>query len=75
MRKWFSKVKAHCKNFIYREDGSELMQWAIIIIIVVGLAVVAFGIADMLTGKMDEAADVLDNLDVPDVDDPEAVGP
>lgn len=73
MRKWFNKLKAHCKNFIYREDGSELMQWAIIIIIVVGLAVVAFGIADMLTGKMDEAADVLDDLEVPDVENPDVV--
>lgn len=68
MHKSFMKLKAHIKNFWYGECGSELMQWAIIIIIVVGLAVVAFGIADMLTGKMDEAADVLDDLEVPDVD-------
>lgn len=74
MRKLFNKFLAHCKNFVYREDGSELMQWAIIIIIVVGLAVVAFGIADMLTGKMDEAAGVLDDLDVPDVDNTHAGG-
>ena len=65
MKKYFRNAWAKVKNAWYSEEGSELMQWAIIIIIVVGLAVVAFGISETLTGKMDEAADVLEELDVP----------
>lgn len=65
MRKFFGSIKAHLKNFLHNEEGSELMQWAIIIIIVVGLAVVAFGISSMLSDKMGQAQDVLNGLEVP----------
>ena len=56
------KLIAKIKNFIYAEKGSELMQWAIIIIIVAGMAVVAYAMSSSLTDKVNEANDALDNI-------------
>lgn len=58
MKKFIETVKRSHTS----EDGSELMQFAIIIVIVAGLAVLAYGISDKLKDKMDNAADVLDGL-------------
>lgn len=58
----FKKFLNHCKQFVRNEDGSELMQWAIIIIIVAALAMVAYGIAESVQGKLEEAATDIDNL-------------
>lgn len=54
------KMYKKAKEFIVREDGSELMQWAIIIIIVAGLIGVAYAIGTSLTSKLNEAANVID---------------
>lgn len=54
------------KKFIHDETGSELMQWAIIIIIVAGLAAIAYGISSKLSDKLNDASNVLDSLGVED---------
>lgn len=58
MKKFVEMVKQSHTS----EDGSELMQFAIIIVIVAGLAVLAYGISDKLKSKMNNAANVLDGL-------------
>lgn len=58
----FKKLCTKIKNFIYAEKGSELMQWAIIIIIVAGMAVVAYAMSDALTSKVSDANDALQDI-------------
>lgn len=55
-------MKKAISRFIHNEDGSELMQWAIIIIIVVGLAIIGFAIAGSVESKLNEAKNQLDSL-------------
>ena len=52
-------------RFIKEETGSELIQFAIVIAIVAALAVVAIRISDSAGTKMNEAADLIDNIDIP----------
>lgn len=59
------KIANSFKAFFKEEDGSELMQWAIIVIIVAGLAVAAYALSDSIGEKLSNAKDVLDNLDSP----------
>lgn len=56
------KLCEKVKEFAMHEDGSELMQWAIIIIIVAALAGVAYVISDKVTGKLNDASNVLDGI-------------
>lgn len=58
LKKFFETAKRSHTS----EDGSELMQFAIIIVIVAGLAAIALAISTKLKDKMDDASDVLDNL-------------
>lgn len=52
----------HFKRFIKDENGSELLQWAIIIIICVALAVIAKSIADSVSQQLNSAKQDIDNL-------------
>lgn len=61
----FKKLATSIKAFFKEEDGSELMQWAIIVIIVAGLAIAAYALSDSIGEKLGNAKDVLDNLDGP----------
>lgn len=53
------------KRFIHEEDGSELIQFAIIIAIAAVLAGVALGISQSAGDKMQQAADMIDRIDIP----------
>jgi len=53
-------MKEKIKKFWSNEDGSELLQWAIIIIIALGLAAVAYTIYESLTDQLHDAKDQLD---------------
>lgn len=55
-------MKKALSKFVHNEDGSELMQWAIIIIIVVGLAIIGFSIAGSVENKLNEAKNQLDSM-------------
>lgn len=52
------------KAFLKGEEGSELIQWAVIIGITVGLAVVAYLIKDTVVDKLKEAQTVVDGFDM-----------
>lgn len=58
-------MKDTFKRFIKDETGSELIQFAIVIAIVAALAVVAIRISDSAGNKMEQAADLIDNIDIP----------
>ncbi len=60
-----NKLKEHFKYFIKEDDGMETMEWAILLVIVIGIIVVAMGIADKLKAKIEEAGQVLDGLTLP----------
>lgn len=53
------------KRFIHEEDGSELIQFAIIIAIAAVLAGVALGISQSAGDKMQQAADMINGIDIP----------
>ncbi len=57
-----AKLKNHFKDFVHNEEGSELMQWAIIIVIVAGLAAIAIVMSGKLKDKLGEAQSAIDNL-------------
>lgn len=53
------------KRFIQEEDGSELIQFAIIIAIAAVLAGVALAISQSAGDKMQQAADMINGIDIP----------
>jgi Flp pilus assembly pilin Flp len=57
-----SKIKKIFKSFIKDTSGSELIQWAIILAIAAGLAIVAFVISGKATNILNNASDVLDQI-------------
>ena len=52
--------KEYVKEFINDESGSEMLQFAIIIVIVVGLIGVVTTIQSMIKNRLSESADVID---------------
>lgn len=58
-------MKNLLKRFVEEETGSELIQFAIVIAIVAGLAVIGISISNSAGTKMQEAADLIDNIDIP----------
>lgn len=56
------KAKAYLNRFRKEEDGMELLEWAILIIIVVGLVAVAVYIGGIVTDKLNEAANEINSL-------------
>lgn len=58
MKKFFNTIK----SFIKDESGFEFLQLAIVIIIVAGLAVVVYAIADNAKTKLEDAANVINDM-------------
>lgn len=52
------------KSFIKDDNGAELLEYAIVIIIVAALAVVIYGIAASAKSKVDEAKGAIDGIPV-----------
>jgi len=50
------------KSFIKDDNGFEFLQLAIVIIIVAGLAVVVYAIADNAKAKLEQAGDDILNM-------------
>lgn len=61
MRKFFQ----YAKRFIRDEDGSELVQWAVVVAIAVILAAVAITISDVAGQKLEDAKNYIDQLPLP----------
>ena len=59
------KLKAYAKAFLRDENGSELVQWAVVIAIAVVLAAIAVAISNSAGDKLNDAKDFIDNLPVP----------
>lgn len=55
----------YSKHFIKDEDGSELVQWAVVVAIAVILAAVAITISDAAGDKLEDAKDYIDQLPIP----------
>ena len=55
-------MKNYFKRFIKDEDGSEFIQFALILLIVAILAVVIYAIADSVKDKLLGAKDAIDAL-------------
>lgn len=60
LKKCTSKIKALCFN----EDGMETIEWAILLIIVVGLITQIYSMKSDVDDKMKVAADTIKDLDV-----------
>ena len=58
-------MKKFFERFVKEETGSELIQFAIVVAIVAALAIVAIGISETAGGKMNEAAELIDGIDIP----------
>ena len=58
------KMWKKTKAFLKGEEGSELIQWAVIIGITVGLAVMAYLIKDTIVVKLKDAQSVIDGFDM-----------
>lgn len=52
------------KSFIKDDNGAELLEYAIVIIIVAALAAVIYGIASSAKSKVDEAKGAIDGIPV-----------
>jgi len=65
MGKLFEKYQNYFKRFLHEDDGSQLIEWAVIIIIAVGLIVAGYAIYANMSTKMDQAKNVLESVDVP----------
>jgi len=59
------KLKAYTKAFVKDENGSELVQWAVIIAIAVVLAAIAVAISNSAGEKLNDAKDFIDDLPIP----------
>ena len=59
------KIFQYAKRFIQDEDGSELVQWAVVVAIAVILAAVAITISDVAGQKLEDAKDYIDQLPIP----------
>lgn len=59
------KFKQIVSQFHRDEQGAELMEWAILVVIFAMLAVTAFVIADRMNNKITDAANKLDNITLP----------
>lgn len=58
-----------CKSFWKDDNGAELLEYAIVIIIVAGLALLIYGIAGSAKGKVNDAATAIDAIPV-EIPDP-----
>ena len=54
------KFKNYLNKFLHNQEGAELIEWGIIIIIVAALIGIGFGIGDMMEGKMTEVSSTLE---------------
>lgn len=59
------KLMQYAKRFLKDENGSELVQWAVVVAIAVMLAAVAVGISQAASNKLDDAKDFIDQLPIP----------
>ena len=59
------KLKAYARAFLRDENGSELVQWAVVIAIAVVLAAIAIAISNSAGSKLNDAKDFIDQLPVP----------
>lgn len=59
------KLIRYTKHFFRDEDGSELVQWAVVVAIAVILAAVAITISDAAGEKLEDAKDYIDQLPIP----------
>ena len=60
-----NKLIQYTKRFLRDENGSELVQWAVVVAIAVMLAAVAVGISQAASSKLDDAKDFIDQLPIP----------
>lgn len=59
------RILQYAKRFFKDEDGSELVQWAVVVAIAVILAAVAITISDAAGQKLEDARDYIDQLPIP----------
>lgn len=59
------KILHYTKHFFQDENGSELVQWAVVVAIAVILAAVAITISDAAGEKLEDAKDYIDQLPIP----------
>lgn len=68
-------MRKYIKQFFVEEDGSEMLQQAIIIVVVVGLIAVLFALKDKIGGKVEDTTDYVDkNLQIPKEKNPAPSG-
>lgn len=60
-----NQLMQYVKRFWQDENGSELVQWAVVVAIAVMLAAVAIGISQAASDKLDDAKDFIDQLPIP----------
>jgi Flp pilus assembly pilin Flp len=56
-----NKLKSYSRKFFKNEDGAELIEWAVILALVVGLIVAAVKIVDLMNNKLDETQSQLES--------------
>lgn len=59
--KAWNYVKKHTKEFIEDESGMELLQWAIIVVLVVALFPAAKGIASIVEKRLTQSGETVDS--------------
>lgn len=58
-------MKEYFKRFVKEEDGADLLEFVIIIAIVAAIALVVYGIVDIVKKKMDEAQKAIEGIQIP----------
>lgn len=55
--------KNYLRRFIHDDEGSEIVEWCIIVAIVAILAAAAFAVVKIVYGQIQNAGDSISNLD------------
>lgn len=58
------RFKQYCKKFIKEDDGMELLQVAIVVLIAAALATVIWKLASSVQTKLEKAQEAVDNIDI-----------
>ncbi len=59
-----NKFRQYCKRFIKEDDGMELLQVAIVVLIAAALATVIWQLAKNVQTKLETAQEAVDNIDI-----------
>lgn len=58
------RFKQYCKKFIKEDDGMELLQVAIVVLIAAALATVIWQLAKNVQTKLETAQQAVDDIDI-----------